>query len=48
MRFAGYLQKIRALLGFLKVSNMRRMNISVHKNRATSRSSGQRRDVPES
>ena len=58
MRFAGYLQKIGALLGFLKVSDMRRMNVSIHKNRATSRRSRelnyqhhdvgiQHQDVPE-
>ena len=41
-------KKIGALLGFLKVSDMRRMNVYVHKNRATSQCSGQRRDIPES
>ena len=48
MRFSKYLQKINALLGFLKVLDMRRMNVSVDKNRVTSRRSGQHRDVPES
>ena len=41
-------KKIGALLGFLKVSDMRRMNVSVHKNRATSRLSSQRHDIPKS
>ena len=48
MRFSRYLQKIRALLGFLRVLDMRRMNVSVDKNRVTSRRSSQHRDVPES
>ena len=48
MRFSGYLQKIGALLGFLRVSDMRRMNVSIHKNKATSRRSGQCCDALES
>ena len=40
--------KFGALLGFLRVSDMRRMNVSIHKKIAMSRHSGQHRDVPES
>ena len=40
--------KIGALLGFLRVSDMRRMNVSIHKNIAMLRRSGQCRNVPES
>ena len=48
MRFAEHLQKkIGALLRFPKVSDMRRMNVYVYKNRATSRRFIQRCDVPE-
>ena len=39
MMVSRYLKKIGALLGFLKVSDMRKMNVYVHKNKATSRHS---------
>ena len=37
--------KNRSTVRFLRVLDMRRMNVNVHKNRAMSRRSGQRRDV---
>ena len=35
----------KTLLGFLKVSDIRKMNVYVHKNKAMSRRSGQCRDI---
>ena len=44
----GYLQKLRSTVRVLQVFGVRRMNVLVHKNKATSRRLGQRHGVPES